>query len=190
MLNELRRPYNAVTDFVDANVARGLGNKIAFIDPERSLTYGGLQARSIRFANALRELGVEHEQRVALLLNDTVDYPVAFWGTIRAGADRNSTQHLPPSPAIRLHPQRLPRDGAGGRCRARGHDAAGARNAAAASRSSSLVGAPAKLHRHGRACPAIHVFLASNAYARDERGHDGKIFLASSTLDRPEQVRA
>ena len=86
MLNELRRPYNAVTDFVDANVARGLGNKIAFIDPERSLTYDGLQARSIRFANALRELGVEHEQRVALLLNDTVDYPVAFWGTIRAGA--------------------------------------------------------------------------------------------------------
>jgi 4-hydroxybenzoate-CoA ligase len=86
VLNELRRPYNAVTDFVDANVARGLGNKIAFIDPQRSLTYDGLQARSIRFANALRELGVEHEQRVALLLNDTVDYPVAFWGTIRAGA--------------------------------------------------------------------------------------------------------
>jgi 4-hydroxybenzoate-CoA ligase len=86
VLNELRRPYNAVTDFVDANVARGLGNKIAFIDPERSLTYGGLQARSISFANALRELGVEHEQRVALLLNDTVDYPAAFWGTIRAGA--------------------------------------------------------------------------------------------------------
>jgi 4-hydroxybenzoate-CoA ligase len=81
-----RRPYNAVTDFVDANVARGLGSKVAFIDPERSLTYGDLQARSIRFAHALRSLGVEHEQRVALLLNDTVDYPVAFWGTMRAGA--------------------------------------------------------------------------------------------------------
>jgi 4-hydroxybenzoate-CoA ligase len=81
-----RRPYNAVTDFVDANVARGLGGKVAFIDPDRSLTYGELQARSIRFANALRALGVNHEQRVALLLNDTVDYPVAFWGTIRAGA--------------------------------------------------------------------------------------------------------
>jgi 4-hydroxybenzoate-CoA ligase len=81
-----RRPYNAVTDFVDANMVRGLGDKIAFVDPERALTYGDLQARSIRFANALRELGVEHEQRVALLLNDTIDYPVAFWGTIRAGA--------------------------------------------------------------------------------------------------------
>ena len=39
-----RRPYNAVTDFVDANVARGLGGKIAFVDAERSLTYGELQA--------------------------------------------------------------------------------------------------------------------------------------------------
>ena len=81
-----RRPYNAVTDFVDANVARGLSDKVAFIDPDRALTYGDLQAGTIRFANALRKLGVEHEHRVALLLNDTVDYPVAFWGTLRAGA--------------------------------------------------------------------------------------------------------
>src|ERR1035437_10188667 len=80
-----RRPYNAVSDFVDANVARGLAKKIAFIDPDRSLSYGELQARSIRFANALRQLGIAQEQRVALLLHDTVDYPVAFWGTVRAG---------------------------------------------------------------------------------------------------------
>jgi 4-hydroxybenzoate-CoA ligase len=80
-----RRPYNAVSDFVDANVARGLGPKIAFIDPDRSLTYGDLQARSVRLANALRSLGLRREERVALLLHDTVDYPVAFWGAIRAG---------------------------------------------------------------------------------------------------------
>jgi len=80
-----RRPYNAVSDFVDAHIAAGRGNKTAFVDPERLLTYGELQARSIRFANALRDLGIDHEQRVALLLNDTVDYPVAFWGAIRAG---------------------------------------------------------------------------------------------------------
>jgi 4-hydroxybenzoate-CoA ligase len=80
-----RRPYNAVSDFVDANVARGLGGKIAFIDPERSLTYGDLQARSMRLANALRALDLRREERVALLLHDTVDYPVAFWGAIRAG---------------------------------------------------------------------------------------------------------
>jgi 4-hydroxybenzoate-CoA ligase len=80
-----RRPYNAVSEFVDAHIAAGREGKIAFVDPERSLTYGDLQARSVRFANALRDLGIGPEQRVALLLNDTVDYPVAFWGTIRAG---------------------------------------------------------------------------------------------------------
>ena len=63
----------------------GSAAKIAFIDPERSLTYGELQARSIRFAHALRALGIRQEERVALLLHDTVDYPVAFWGAVRAG---------------------------------------------------------------------------------------------------------
>ncbi len=81
-----RRPYNAVSDFVDAHINLGRAGKIAFVDPDRSLTYGELQARSMRFANALRALGVHHEDRVALLLHDTVDYPVAFWGTIRAGS--------------------------------------------------------------------------------------------------------
>ena len=80
-----RRPYNAVSDFVDSHIAAGRAKKIAFVDPDRSLAYGELQARSVRFANALRDLGIDREQRVALLLNDTVDYPVAFWGAIRAG---------------------------------------------------------------------------------------------------------
>ena len=80
-----RRPCNAVSDFVDAHVAQGRSGKLAFIDPERALTYGELHARSVRFAHALRALGLEQEKRVALLLNDTVDFPVAFWGTIRAG---------------------------------------------------------------------------------------------------------
>jgi 4-hydroxybenzoate-CoA ligase len=81
-----RWPYNAVSEFVDSHIAQGLAGKVAFIDPDRSLRYGELQARSIRFANALRALGIRQEQRVALLLHDTVDYPVAFWGTIRAGS--------------------------------------------------------------------------------------------------------
>jgi 4-hydroxybenzoate-CoA ligase len=80
-----RRPYNAATDFVDANVARGLGEKIAFTDSERSLTYAELQERSRRFAAALKALGLREETRVILAFHDTVDYPVAFWGAIHAG---------------------------------------------------------------------------------------------------------
>src|SRR5260370_30764639 len=80
-----RRPYNAAADFVDANVARGLGHKVAFTDPVRSLTYGELQSRTFQFAAALRTLGLRQEDRLLLLLPDTVDYPVAFWGAVRAG---------------------------------------------------------------------------------------------------------
>ncbi len=87
MLDEFlqRRPYNAVSDFVDANVARGLAGKIAFTDSERSISYGELQARTCRLAAALRTLGMRPEERLAILLPDTVDFPVAFWGALRAG---------------------------------------------------------------------------------------------------------
>jgi 4-hydroxybenzoate-CoA ligase len=87
MLEDLlqRRPYNAVTDLIDAPVARGLGAKPAFIDADRTLTYGDLQAHSCRFASALLDTGLRPEERLALLLYDTVDFPVAFWGGVRAG---------------------------------------------------------------------------------------------------------
>jgi 4-hydroxybenzoate-CoA ligase len=81
----LRRAYNAAAELVDANVARGLGDKVAFIDPERTLSYRALQADTCRFARGLTKLGLEQEARVALLMLDTVDYPIAFWGAIRAG---------------------------------------------------------------------------------------------------------
>src|SRR6201984_2161038 len=87
MLEDLlqRRPHNADTDLLDATVARGRGDKVAFTDSERSLTYAQLQANSCRFAAALKALGLREENRVVLAFHDTVDYPVAFWGAFRAG---------------------------------------------------------------------------------------------------------
>jgi 4-hydroxybenzoate-CoA ligase len=77
--------YNACEDLLDRNVKAGRGDKLAFVDPARSLTYGQLAAESRKFANVLKSLGVRREQRVALALLDTVDYPTAFLGAIRAG---------------------------------------------------------------------------------------------------------
>ena len=77
--------YNACEDLLDRNVTAGRGDKVAFIDPSRSITYSALAADSRRFANVLKDLGVVREQRVALALLDTVEYPAAFLGAIRAG---------------------------------------------------------------------------------------------------------
>ncbi|HXT09878.1 MAG TPA: benzoate-CoA ligase family protein [Roseiarcus sp.] len=51
----------------------------------RTLTYGELGERSGRVAAMLARHGVERENRVALLMTDTIDLPTAFWGAIKAG---------------------------------------------------------------------------------------------------------
>jgi 4-hydroxybenzoate-CoA ligase len=79
------RIYNAAADMVDRHVDVGRAAKAAFIDPNETLSYGELSARSNRMANLLATYGVARESRVALLLLDTVDFPVAFWGAIKAG---------------------------------------------------------------------------------------------------------
>ena len=77
--------YNAVTWLLDRNVEEGRGNKLAFDDTVSRLTYGELQRETRRAANMLRRLGVRREERVAMIMLDTVDFPIVFLGAIRAG---------------------------------------------------------------------------------------------------------
>ncbi len=76
---------NAVGWFIDRHTEDGRGEALAFADPTRRLSYGGLRAATSRFASALRSLGMGPERRIALILLDTVDFPIAFWGALRAG---------------------------------------------------------------------------------------------------------
>ena len=77
--------YNAVTWLLDRNIDEGRGAKLAFTDTVSELTYGDLQKQSCRAANMLRRLGVRREERVAMIMLDTVDFPPVFLGAIRAG---------------------------------------------------------------------------------------------------------
>ena len=79
------RDYNAAVDFVDRNVAEGRGDKTACIDPARNITYGELRYAAARIGPMLTRLGIEPENRIALILLDTVEFPILFWGAIRAG---------------------------------------------------------------------------------------------------------
>jgi 4-hydroxybenzoate-CoA ligase len=76
---------NAVDYFVDRHLREGRGDRLAVADPWRSLTYAELAAASARFAAGLHAAGIERERRIALVMLDTVDFPVAFWGAMRAG---------------------------------------------------------------------------------------------------------
>ena len=77
--------YNAVSFLLDRNVDEGRGNKLAYTDTVSELTYGELQRGTCRLANLLRRLGVRREERVAMIMLDTVDFPVVFLGAMRAG---------------------------------------------------------------------------------------------------------
>jgi benzoate-CoA ligase len=77
--------YNFAADVIERNLKAGRTNKPAYIDPAGSYTYGQLADRVARFAAALRSLGVRREERVLICLLDTIDWPVAFLGCIKAG---------------------------------------------------------------------------------------------------------
>ena len=77
--------YNAVTWLLDRNVEEGRATKLAFTDTLSELTYGRLQTESRRLANLLRRLGLRREERVAMIMLDTVDFPIVFLGALRAG---------------------------------------------------------------------------------------------------------
>jgi len=76
---------NAADYFIERHRREGRGERLAFADPWRRLTYAELAEASSRFAAGLAAAGVERERRIALLMLDTIDFPIAFWGALRAG---------------------------------------------------------------------------------------------------------
>jgi benzoate-CoA ligase len=75
--------FNFARHLLDVNESRA--PKLAYRDDERALTYGELGDRVRRFAAALRALGLRREERVLLLMRDTIDWPVVFLGCLYAG---------------------------------------------------------------------------------------------------------
>src|SRR4051812_28017941 len=79
------RDYNFAADILARNLNAGRGRKPAFIDSRGTWTYGQLADRVARFAAVLRSLGVRREERVLIALLDTIDWPTAFLGCLKAG---------------------------------------------------------------------------------------------------------
>jgi acyl-coenzyme A synthetase/AMP-(fatty) acid ligase len=82
---EIPEWYNASV-LVDRNLEAGRVDKVAIYCGDDEVTYGELARRISRFGHALRALGVDREDRVLLMLNDTPSFPTAFFAVMRIGA--------------------------------------------------------------------------------------------------------
>ncbi len=79
---------NAAVRFVDSHLKAGRGDKTAFLEADgrgRRLTYGELSEQSDRMAALFERHGIQPEQRALMLVLDTVEFPVIFWGSLKAG---------------------------------------------------------------------------------------------------------
>ena len=83
---DIPRRFNLASWFVDRNVDEGRGGRTALIWPEGATTYGELAALVNRSGHVLRELGVRAEERVLLVLSDSVEFVALWYGAQKIGA--------------------------------------------------------------------------------------------------------
>ncbi|MCL6632211.1 MAG: benzoate-CoA ligase family protein [Alicyclobacillus herbarius] len=81
-----RSRYNATVRFIDRNMELGLGNKVAIYHDDGETTYEQLYQWVNRVGNGLRALGVQVENRIALVCDDSVEFVASFFGAIKIGA--------------------------------------------------------------------------------------------------------
>ena len=73
--------YNAAVALLEGKD----GARVAYVDDHRSITYAELTERVNRAGNLLLSLGIQPEQRILLVMHDTIDFPTMFLGAIKAG---------------------------------------------------------------------------------------------------------
>lgn len=77
--------YQSLADMFEQSVAR-YGDRPAFINMGKTLTFHQLEAQSRAFAAYLQqETGLQKGDRIALMMPNLLQYPIALFGALRAG---------------------------------------------------------------------------------------------------------
>jgi acyl-coenzyme A synthetase/AMP-(fatty) acid ligase len=88
---EIPARFNIGVACTDAHLGTSVEERVAMIVEDdalgtASITYAQLAARTSRFAQLLRDLGVAALERVLVRLPNSIDYPTAFLGAMKRGA--------------------------------------------------------------------------------------------------------
>ncbi len=86
-MNAARSPLPVRFNFARHILSLNAGRKqhLAYRDDHHDLSYGELDERVRRFAAGLQHQGIQPEQRILLVMQDSIDLPVAFLGALFAG---------------------------------------------------------------------------------------------------------
>src|ERR1700733_11213690 len=77
--------YESIVQFFDECIAR-FRERVAYVSVGANLTYGELGRKATAFGAYLQSIGVKPGERVAIMLPNTFQYPVALFGVLKAGA--------------------------------------------------------------------------------------------------------
>jgi benzoate-CoA ligase len=80
---DLPQRFNFAHHILSLN--HGRKNKLAFRDDHHEMSYGELDLKVRQFAAGLLAHGIQPEQRILLVMHDSIDMPVAFLGALFAG---------------------------------------------------------------------------------------------------------
>lgn len=78
--------FNMAGYYLDDRVEEGLGERVAVYFEDRQYTYRDVQKLANRVGNALLGLGVEMEDRVLIVLPDSIEFVATWFGVAKIGA--------------------------------------------------------------------------------------------------------
>jgi benzoate-CoA ligase len=97
MTTNFPEQFNLATYFLDARIDEGFGDKIAVYCDDQQYTYREVQRLANQMGNALLRLDVEIEDRVLIVLPDSIEFVAAWFGIAKIGGVITMVNTLLPS---------------------------------------------------------------------------------------------
>ena len=77
-------PYSSILDIYDQSM-EAYADRIAYTNFDKSITFRELDGLSEKFAAYLQEIGLQKGDRIALMMPNILQYPVAIFAALKAG---------------------------------------------------------------------------------------------------------